>query len=320
MTPEKLMQSRVNSAFLVLTLTVAVQSVISFPTVIFTILGDVGVPMDPYYTEFVIPQLLYPILTCIMAILALRILRIPLKKVAPVKPVRGDFIPWLGLFLGCATVMNYFVNGMMWFLDLVGIRIPDVFASYEPQTPLQAVFFFLAIAILPSVCEEILCRASVTGVLQYFHPLTAILVSAFAFGLMHATLQQIPFAFVLGLVFGFVYVKTGNILYPILFHFANNGWACVLTFLSVWKGENVASFVSYGADAVFVIYGVLSLIWLLRNKKFSLSEIPHSLNGASAAKAVIKAPFFWVFTGLYLSLTASTLLLMIGGEALGISF
>lgn len=320
MTPEKLMKKRVNSAFLVLTLTVAVQFLISAPTVVFTVLEYAGLQVDPYYTEFVVPQLLYPILTCVMAIVALQILRIPLKKMASIKPIRGDFIPWLGLFLGCATVMNYFVNGMMWFLDLIGIHISDVFASYEPQTPLQAVFFFLAIAILPSICEEILCRASVTGVLQYFHPLTAILISAFAFGLMHATLQQIPFAFVLGLVFGFVYIKTGNILYPILFHFANNGWACGLTFLSVWKGEDVASFAGYVADAVFLIYGIVSLIWLLRNKKFSLAEIPHSLDGTSAFNAVIKAPCFWIFTGVYLSLTASMLALMLGGDLFGIPF
>lgn len=308
MTPQLFMKRRVNTAFLVMTLTLAVQSVISIPISVFAVLSEFGIEFPTYYTEFVLPQLLYPLCTCLMALITLRLIRIPFRSVVTVKPVKGDFIPWLGVFLGVTVVMNYVVTFLLEALAFMGIEIPDVFASYTPQDLPQALCFFVVLALLPPVCEEILCRALVCGLLKHFHPWTAVLVSAFAFGMMHATVQQIPFAFALGIVLGFVYVKTGNLLYPILFHFVNNGFSCLLTYLSVWAGERVTNIVGYGADILFVLFGIVSTLWLIRKKQFSLKEIPHSLSFSDAGKAVVKAPCFWVFTGLYAAMTVMTVL------------
>ena len=304
MTPHILMKSRVNTAFLMMTLTLAVQSAVSLPSTVFVFLAEFGIEFDAYYTDFVLLQTLYPLATCLLAVLTLRLIRIPFSSVVRVQPLKGDFFPWLGLFLGVTVVMNYAVNFLVQALDWIGIHLPDLFASYEPQDPLQATCYFVVLAILPPVTEEILCRASVGGVLKHFHPWTAVLVSAFAFAMMHATVQQIPFAFVLGLVLGFVYVKTGNFLYPVLLHFANNAFACVMTYLSVWGGEELAVTAGYCADGLFLLAGIVSAVFLLLKKRFTLREIPRSLSGAEAWRCVVRSPWFWVFTGLYAGLTA----------------
>ena len=44
------------------------------------------------------------------------------------------------------------------------------------------------------------------------------LFSGLMFGLFHGNLNQFVYAFVLGLCFGFIYVKTGNIRYTIGLH------------------------------------------------------------------------------------------------------
>ena len=250
MTPQSLMKRRVNTSFLMMLLTLAVQSVVSIPIVVFTVLSMLGIEVSSYYTEFVLVQLLYPLGTCVLALFVLRLISIPRSSVVTIKPLRWDFIPWLGLFLGVTVVMNYTVTFLMELLERIGISIPDAFSSYDPQTLPQAICYFVVLAILPPVCEEILCRASVAGVLKHLHPWTAVLLSSYAFAMMHATVQQIPFAFVLGVVLGFVYVKTGNLLYPILLHFANNAVACLMTYLSVWGEEWVTNAVGYGADLV----------------------------------------------------------------------
>lgn len=320
MTPQKLMKSRVNTAFLMMCLTLAVQTVISIPTYVFALLSQVGMEFPSYYTEFVLMQFLYPIGTCALALIVLRIIRIPSSFVVTVKPVKADFFPWLGLFLGVAVVMNYLVNGFIWLLEQMELIIPDVFASYEPADLPQAICYFVILALLPPVCEEVLCRASIAGLLKNFHPWTAVAVSAFAFGMMHGTLQQIPFAFVLGIVLGFVYVKTGNLLYPILFHFVNNAWACVMTYVFLWMDETTASCISYGADLLFLLWGVASLIWLLKKKQFTLGKIPHSLSLGESVAAVVKAPFFWIFTGLYGGVTLTNLALSFLEEFSGLGF
>ena len=159
MTPQTLMKSRVNTAFLVMLLTLAVQSVVSIPSSFFLILSEVGIEVPSYYTDFVLLQFLYPIGTCLLALITLRIIKIPTRSLVTIQPIRGDFVPWLGLFLGVTVVMNYTVNFLLELLATVGIEIPDVFDAYTPQDVPQAICYFVVLAILPPICEEILCRA-----------------------------------------------------------------------------------------------------------------------------------------------------------------
>ncbi|MBO5214523.1 MAG: CPBP family intramembrane metalloprotease [Clostridia bacterium] len=315
MTPQTLMKSRVNTAFLVMVLTLGVQSVVSIPSSMFVILSEFGVEIPSYYTDFVLLQLLYPIGTCLLALIALRIIKMPTRSLVTVRPIRGDFIPYLGVFLGVTVVMNYTVNFLLELLERMGIQIPDVFDSYTPRDLPQAICYFIVLAILPPICEEILCRGFVCGLLKHFHPWTAVFVSSFAFAMMHATVQQIPFAFVLGVVLGFIYVKTGNLLYPILLHFVNNAYACLMTYLSVWASDAVVSAVGYGADLLFVLFGVVSLLWLIRKKQITLKEIPHSLTSSDGKHAVGTSPWFWVFTGLYAGMTLLTEVLLMLEES-----
>jgi len=47
---------------------------------------------------------------------------------------------------------------------------------------------------------------------------TAIILSALVFGLLHQNLFQFFYAFALGLVFAYIYTRTGRLRYPILLH------------------------------------------------------------------------------------------------------
>lgn len=55
-----------------------------------------------------------------------------------------------------------------------------------------------------------------------FKPVTAIIVSAFIFGVVHFNPWQFAGALLLGLVLGLVYYKTKSLLMPILLHAFNN--------------------------------------------------------------------------------------------------
>jgi hypothetical protein len=57
----------------------------------------------------------------------------------------------------------------------------------------------------------------------------AVVISAAAFSLAHENLYQALYAFTLGLFFGFIYVKTGKLIYSIFYHFAINFLGGVIT-------------------------------------------------------------------------------------------
>ncbi len=80
----------------------------------------------------------------------------------------------------------------------------------------------LIAGIIGPIVEEVMFRKLI---LERLYPLgekLAILTSALLFALFHANLTQFIYAFLLGAVFGYLYCRTGKILYPILLHMAIN--------------------------------------------------------------------------------------------------
>jgi hypothetical protein len=89
---------------------------------------------------------------------------------------------------------------------------------------------FLTVAIFAPIFEEWLCRGMVLrGLLTKMKPVWAIVISALFFAVIHANPWQALNAFLIGLVMGYVYYKTGSLLLTMLIHFVNNGTAVILS-------------------------------------------------------------------------------------------
>lgn len=99
----------------------------------------------------------------------------------------------------------------------------------------------LIIAVVPAVAEELLFR----GLLQrLFMDLTqnkhwAIWISAILFSAIHMQFYGFIPRMLLGAMFGYLLVWTGNIWIPILAHFVNNGFAVLAAYLFPSGGDNL---------------------------------------------------------------------------------
>ncbi len=88
------------------------------------------------------------------------------------------------------------------------------------------------VALLPAVCEELAFRGFIlSGLLRRMSAPTAIIVSGFLFGFFHMNPQQLLTATVLGWILGLIATRTGSLLPGILFHFANNASALMMSHL-----------------------------------------------------------------------------------------
>ncbi|WP_379963633.1 CPBP family intramembrane glutamic endopeptidase [Epilithonimonas sp. UC225_85] len=96
------------------------------------------------------------------------------------------------------------------------------------------VSLILMTVILAPLLEETLFRGIIMkGMINNkVKPLTAIVVSAFIFGVVHFNPWQFAGAFLLGLVLGLVYYKTKSLLMPILLHSFNNLISAILMLYS----------------------------------------------------------------------------------------
>ncbi len=87
---------------------------------------------------------------------------------------------------------------------------------------------FLFMVIVGPIMEELVFRKLLLDRLVVFGDLAAILVSAGIFALMHGNLYQVFYAFGVGIIFGYIYIRTGKIGYTIPMHMTIN---CLGSFL-----------------------------------------------------------------------------------------
>lgn len=76
----------------------------------------------------------------------------------------------------------------------------------------------LVTVVLAPLLEEFVCRKQIIDRTVVFGEKTAVVVSALVFGLLHQNLYQFFYAFGVGLVFGYVYVRTGRLRYTVILH------------------------------------------------------------------------------------------------------
>lgn len=87
---------------------------------------------------------------------------------------------------------------------------------------------YLVIALLPPVVEEMVFRGAVLRSLLQWKPNRCwlmIVISAAFFALFHMNPAQMPHAFLIGLLLGWMYARTGSIVPGVVYHWANNSAA-----------------------------------------------------------------------------------------------
>ncbi|HXG09056.1 MAG TPA: ABC transporter permease subunit/CPBP intramembrane protease [Gemmataceae bacterium] len=101
--------------------------------------------------------------------------------------------------------------------------LADALVSAAGHDPLGRLHYFLVLALLPAVCEELAFRGFIlTGLRGRFRPWTAILLSSFLFALLHLNVFQFLPSFFLGVVLGLLAVRTSSVLPGMLFHLLHN--------------------------------------------------------------------------------------------------
>ena len=120
---------------------------------------------------------------------------------------------------------------------------------------------FISVSVFAPLFEEWLCRGVVLrGLLTRMRPLSAIAVSAAFFAILHMNPWQALPAFMLGMVFGYVYYKTGSLKLTMLMHFVNNTLALVLSRIpALEEADTMADIMSPWAYACVIAACVLFL-------------------------------------------------------------
>ena len=135
-------------------------------------------------------------------------------------------------------------------------------------TPLWATL--LSVSVFAPVLEEWLCRGMILrGLLTRIKPGWAMVISSLFFALIHLNPWQALPAFLLGMLFAYVYYRTGSLKLTMLMHCANNTLAALLgqneAFREIDSYSEVLPLPLYIAAAV--ICAVIIAVFLLTLRK-----------------------------------------------------
>ncbi len=148
-------------------------------------------------------------------------------------------------------------------------------------------------AIVPAIMEEWLLRGIVLQTLRPVGRGAAVAISALMFSLMHGNLAQAPYALLMGLILGAVFVHTDDLRLTMVIHALANGLSVITAFLLQYFNRDFAMFWELVILIVALMMGGVAGLWLLRHP-LERSRPKHTATAAARAKALIKAPFLWV--------------------------
>ena len=139
---------------------------------------------------------------------------------------RGGFA--MAVIVSIATLAAAFV------CEPVSVMLPDMPETLKKSLellmdgPLWAAL--LSVSVFAPLFEEWLCRGLVLrGLMKHMNPTGAILVSAAFFAILHMNPWQAIPAFLLGILFGYVYYRTGSLKLTMLMHCVNNTFSLLLS-------------------------------------------------------------------------------------------
>lgn len=163
-------------------------------------------------------------------------------------------------------ILANFVTAVM-FVAIEGIGFSfDESEVESPSNVFEFIWEWIAVALIPALCEEFAIRGVVLQSLRKYGDIFAIVISAFLFGVMHGNVTQIPFAFILGCAMGYFVIKTGSLWTSIAIHLMNNTYAIIISILT--NNLPMVGYLAIAAtiNAIGMAIGLLSYVWIRKNK------------------------------------------------------
>ncbi len=181
-------------------------------------------------------------------------------------PKGRDIIPYFLIGISFCTISNLTVSYLSGIFEGFGIKYetPDIAL---PQGIFGFILTFIATSIVPGLVEEFACRGLMLGALKKYGSGFAIITTAIVFGVLHGNFQQMPFAFMVGLVLGFITVKTGSIWISVFVHAFNNAISVVNQYLLVSFSETTQIVVLSLFFVLTLILGLVAVCILCARKE-----------------------------------------------------
>lgn len=200
------------------------------------------------------------------------------ENFTPAVPVDSNNFGKFGGF-AMAVIVSVATLAAAFLTDITAKLLPPMPAFLEEamKNLLNAPMWvtLISVSVFAPFFEEWLCRGMIMrGLLGRMSPFAAITVSAAFFAVIHLNPWQAIPAFILGLLFGLVYYKTGSLKLTMLMHCVNNTMAAIFSRIPAF--QEAESFIDvmnpwtytgiFLCSAAFLTATIIVLLGLNRNQ------------------------------------------------------
>jgi len=202
-----------------------------------------------------------------------------------------------GVLILIALTSLYFFSPLISLIDHLVSLTGFSAASDLPVDLTKASGFitgFFALAVFPSIAEELIFRGVIYNGLLRFGYKKAIIISALLFALMHMSIQQTFYQIIIGAMLAYSLYITGSLLAPIVMHFANNFIIILLITFDIGNGVDVeeaasfASFYDYLRVAIFTAIGIFIIWQLFKILKRQTNKVPETKTPITETQAMLE--------------------------------
>lgn len=207
------------------------------------------------------------------------------EKVKTDKKIKAKYcVIGLSLIVILQAILSYLFSKIG--LDYNVVELVETEGKFSLLT---AILYIVTIALVPAIFEELFFRKALIDFSKKYGKVFAIIISAIIFGLAHMNLSQFIFAFLLGIIFGTIYVYSNDIKLTILLHFLNNGYVALFTVLLTNGiiGENFVEKFNLIVFIISVIVLIVATINFIKNNKEGLKKIKFKKENISEYKYIL---------------------------------
>lgn len=149
-------------------------------------------------------------------------------------------VNWVNILLcvliSCVAVFGFFNFIGIFESILIKLGFSPEVPSLPLSSPLWLIINILISAVVPAIMEELIFRGIIFNGLKKRGFWFACLISSVFFMIVHTSIWSIIYPIMMGIVFCFVFEKTGSVLYTMIVHFCNNLLVIIIEYSSVKTG------------------------------------------------------------------------------------
>ncbi|MBA7483820.1 hypothetical protein ES707_19337 [subsurface metagenome] len=160
--------------------------------------------------------------------------------------------------------------------------LESYYTEILPKTLSELPLFLLLFAVLPGICEEILFRGAIQGTLERKGARRGIFLTASLFAIYHMNPWNFIGIFIVGIILGYLIIRTNSIVLPIIFHTCMNSTGLIIG--AFVRNEKTVLYLGIALSFLFVI----SFVELMRKTRGLTPELSSLADASSTLSVSLK--------------------------------